>query len=340
MSAARISRLWAACISCLLLAAAAPAGAQDTPRIGARVLAGGVDLSGLTVAQATTLLDDRITPRLQRDVVVRVAGKRFSLPGASLKARFSAAATARRALAQGAAPVVPDNGGAAYGTSVDLKISHARIPVRAFTAKVAAGVFRRAVDAKLDLTLLHMRIHRAQLGVGLDQAALAAAIDTAADDPTSPRLLTARVQRTRPAVNANDLRRLNGTIITVQKATFTLRLFKHLKLSRTYHVAIGRPSNPTPEGLFRIQDKQVNPVWSVPNSPWAGELGGSTVAGGTAANPLKARWMGVTDGVGIHGTGEPWSIGSAASHGCLRMRVPDVIDLFPRVPVGTPVLIR
>ena len=122
MSAARVSRICSACISCLLLAAA-PAGAQDTPRIGAGVLAGGVDLSGLTVAQATTLLDQRITPRLQRDVVVRVAGKRFSLAGASLKANFSAAGTARRALVQGAAPIVPDNGGAAYGISVKLAIT-------------------------------------------------------------------------------------------------------------------------------------------------------------------------------------------------------------------------
>jgi lipoprotein-anchoring transpeptidase ErfK/SrfK len=50
--------------------------------------------------------------------------------------------------------------------------------------------------------------------------------------------------------------------------------------------------------------------------------------------------MGVTDGVGIHGTGEPWTVGSRASHGCIRMRVPDVIALYPRVPVGTPVLLK
>ena len=81
-------------------------------------------------------------------------------------------------------------------------------------------------------------------------------------------------------------------------------------------------------------------MWSVPNSPWAGELPGTTVAGGCAANPLKARWMGIADGVGIHGTGEDYSIGSRASHGCIRMHVSDVIDLYPRVPVGTPVLIR
>ena len=60
---------------------------------------------------------------------------------------------------------------------------------------------------------------------------------------------------------------------------------------------------------------------------------------GRADNPLKARWMGIVGGVGIHGTGAPGSIGSRASHGCIRMTVPDVIDLYPRVPVGTPVLI-
>jgi lipoprotein-anchoring transpeptidase ErfK/SrfK len=48
----------------------------------------------------------------------------------------------------------------------------------------------------------------------------------------------------------------------------------------------------------------------------------------------------VNGAVGIHGTAEEWSIGSRASHGCIRMRVSDVIELYRRVPVGTPVLIR
>jgi len=88
-------------------------------------------------------------------------------------------------------------------------------------------------------------------------------------------------------VNADDLRAQYRTVITVSKSEFKLRLFKNLKLRRTFGVAVGQPAYPTPEGRFRIQDKQIDPVWSVPNSPWAGELGGSTVAGGSAANPLK-----------------------------------------------------
>jgi lipoprotein-anchoring transpeptidase ErfK/SrfK len=80
-------------------------------------------------------------------------------------------------------------------------------------------------------------------------------------------------------------------------------------------------------------------VWTAPNSPWAGELGGSRIPGGSPANPLRARWMGITGGVGIHGTGQDWSIGRAVSHGCIRMHVWDVVDLYRRVPLGTPVLI-
>ena len=78
----------------------------------------------------------------------------------------------------------------------------------------------------------------------------------------------------------------------------------------------------------------------MPNSAWAGSLAGQVIPGGAPNNPLKARWLGIANGVGIHGTAEDWSIGTRASHGCIRMHVSDVIDLYPRVPVGTPVLIR
>ena len=76
-----------------------------------------------------------------------------------------------------------------------------------------------------------------------------------------------------------------------------------------------------------------------PQQPLGRGAAGHDRRGRLAANPLKARWMGIVNGVGIHGTGEDASIGSAASHGCIRMHVADVEDLYPRVPVGTPVLI-
>ena len=102
---------------------------------------------------------------------------------------------------------------------------------------------------------------------------------------------------------------------------------------------MGMPAWPTPDGLFSIQTKQVDPTWSVPNSSWAGSLAGQVIPGGAPNNPLKARWMGFSGGAGIHGTAEVDSLGSAASHGCIRMMIPDVVSLYKKVDVGTPIFI-
>ena len=83
----------------------------------------------------------------------------------------------------------------------------------------------------------------------------------------------------------------------------------------------------------------MNPAWHVPNSAWAGDLAGQIIPGGVPENPLKARWLGIFDGAGIHGTDATSSIGSAASHGCIRMLIPDVIELYDQVDVGAPVYI-
>jgi lipoprotein-anchoring transpeptidase ErfK/SrfK len=184
-----------------------------------------------------------------------------------------------------------------------------------------------------------VRVTHSKRGRDMDAAALARRIGAALDDPRRTRVLRPPLIRVRPNVTANELRRSGATVITIHQATFTLRLFKDLRVARRYRVAVGQPGYPTPRGRFSITSKQVNPTWSVPNSPWAGELAGTTVVGGSAANPLKARWMGITNGIGIHGTGEAGSIGTRASHGCIRMHVRDVIALYKRVPIGTPVLI-
>jgi lipoprotein-anchoring transpeptidase ErfK/SrfK len=83
---------------------------------------------------------------------------------------------------------------------------------------------------------------------------------------------------------------------------------------------------------------QVNPSWHVPNSSWAGSLAGRVIPPGPD-DPLKARWLGFNGGAGIHGTAESGSLGSAASHGCIRMGIPDVIALYKHMHVGDPVYI-
>jgi lipoprotein-anchoring transpeptidase ErfK/SrfK len=117
-----------------------------------------------------------------------------------------------------------------------------------------------------------------------------------------------------------------------------LRLVRNGRVWKTYRIAIGQPAYPTPTGDYEINDKQVDPTWYPPDSPWAAEL--STIPPGPG-NPLGTRWIGTTaPAIGIHGTYADSSIGTAASHGCMRMHIPDVEELYDQVALGMKVSIR
>lgn len=129
-----------------------------------------------------------------------------------------------------------------------------------------------------------------------------------------------------------------GAVIVVTRGANTLKLYEGRTLVRTFPVATGQSIYPTPAGIWSIANKQRDPWWYPPTyDAWAKGL--KPVPPGPG-NPLGTRWLGLTaPGVGIHGTDADTSIGYSASHGCVRMHVPDAEWLFDRVPVGTPVVI-
>ncbi len=319
----------------LALAAAAPAGAQapPEPHIAAAVTAAGLDVSGLTLPDAATKVNGAFAAQLAKPVTVQAAGKRFSLDPKAIELKLDGLRTARRAFLAGYADGRP------AAVDVRLYVTYDRHALRAFAQRVAAKVAIAPRDARVRIGLTHIRRIASHNGRVLDADKLRTLLRAPLIDPAAGRAVTAKAVTVKPKVTTKGLAKRYGTVITVDRSTFTLRLFKRLHVAKTYRVAVGQPAYPTPTGLFSIANKAVNPTWSVPNSPWAGALANETVPGGSDANPLKARWMGIVNGVGIHGTAETGSIGSAASHGCIRMSVPDVIDLYPRVPVGTPVRI-
>ena len=149
-----------------------------------------------------------------------------------------------------------------------------------------------------------------------------------------------RTETVKPKVSTDQLAEKYPAVLVVNRSAFQLTLYKNLKKAKTYGVAIGQVGLETPAGLYHIQNKAVNPAWTMPNSDWVAPADrGKVVPGGTAENPLKARWLGIFAGAGIHGTDAASSIGTAASHGCVRMRIPDVIELYDQVPVGAPIYI-
>ena len=320
----------------LLLVLAAPAAAETPPpeqRIAPGIKAHGLDVGGLTLPEAAARLQQTFGAALARNISVQVAGRRYRLTMKKAGLKFDTALTAKRAYYTGNSNPAAD---------VPLAIEWDRGRIEALAGRISRDVYLAPRDATIRITLRHIFRRKAATGRSLSAKAVRTAIEQVLinPDPASSRIVRPARKTLKPRVTASKLPSAYRTVVTIDRANFKLRLFKRLKFSRSYGVAVGQPAYPTPTGRFAITNKQVNPAWTAPNSPWAGELAGTTTPGGSAANPLRARWMGITNGVGIHGTSQEWSIGSRASHGCIRMRVADVIDLYPRVPVGTPVLIR
>jgi len=327
----------------LLLTLAAAAAAQEPtpapePVIPPGAKAAGLHVGGLTLSQAAAALDQAFAESLGEPVEVRVAGHRAKLSPGRIDLVFDPLKTARRANAAAlATPPAPDG---TRPVDVPLHVTYDGDKLRRFTAYVDRRSMVRRRSAKLTMTVRRMKVRRAVMGWSIDEKALAVALDPLLADPHAVRIVRFERERVHPKVNVIDLRRRHRRVVTIDRANFKLRLFKNLKLWRTYDIAVGAPGYPTPAGRFSIRNKAVNPAWSAPDEPWAGAYRNEVVAGGSPENPLKARWLGIVGGVGIHGTGAEESIGTRASHGCIRMRVADVIALYPKVPVGTAVLIR
>jgi lipoprotein-anchoring transpeptidase ErfK/SrfK len=340
-------RLAAATIVCaLMVAAAAPAQEPQPqpqpapePTIAQGVKAGGVDLSGLTQAQAEARLTEVLTAPLSQDLVLGAAGVPFTLTMQAAKLKFDAHVTAQHAL-EAQPPPPPAGGGASAGVDVPLVLTHSRLAVKAFVAQVARRAYHAPRDATLRITVRRMIVSHSRPGLRLASKRVAKQIDAALDAGPNVRRLHTALVPVKPKVTYKVLQRRYPRVITIDRDSFTLRLFRKLRVWKRYGIAVGMAGLETPAGTYHIQNKQVNPAWHVPTSAWAGSLAGQVIPGGAPDNPLKARWLGIANGVGIHGTAEDWSIGTRASHGCIRMHVSDVIDLYPRVPVGTAVLIK
>jgi lipoprotein-anchoring transpeptidase ErfK/SrfK len=138
-------------------------------------------------------------------------------------------------------------------------------------------------------------------------------------------------------VGGNVLNALSGQIV-VDLGDLKLYLYRDGKLVKSYSIAAGASKFPTPTGSYVVTSKIMNPTWYPPNSEWAKDA--EPIPPGIA-NPLGTRWIGTSaPAVGVHGTPDDSSIGTYASHGCIRMHIWEVEDLYDRVVIGMPVIIR
>ena len=314
---------------------------SDTLARGTRIA--GIDVGGSSVEDARAVLHRRIVRRLGRPIVVVYGRHRYTLTPAAARLHVDVAGMVSTALDRSrdgsfVARVYREATGASMQTRVRLRVRYSDAAVRAFVARIARSVDRPATSARVIPSTTSLVTVRSRNGLAVYRRGLVRVLEDRLVRTRSRRVVSLPTRVVRPEVSTAELAKQYPAFITIDRGTFTLRLFRDLRFYKAYRIAVGRQGLETPSGEYTIDDKQVNPSWHVPNSPWAGSLAGQVIPPGPA-DPIKARWLGFYNGAGIHGTDDLGSLGTAASHGCIRMSIPDVEELFDLVPLHTPIYI-
>ncbi|HXF97600.1 MAG TPA: L,D-transpeptidase family protein [Gaiellaceae bacterium] len=218
------------------------------------------------------------------------------------------------------------------GAIVALDVEVPVLRVRRYARRLAERYDREPRDARIVLRGIRPHAVEARDGRRLRRLAASRAIRFALKrHERAPIRL--RFDLLRPKVVSVDL----STAVVILRESKRLLFYRNEKLVRSFRIATGQASYPTPLGRYEIVTKQRDPWWYPPPSDWA--AGKDPVPPGPG-NPLGTRWMGISAPyVGIHGTPDEASIGYSASHGCVRMRIADAEWLFRQVKIGTPVFI-
>lgn len=334
-----------AVVAAALVMSAVAAYAYDSSnddRIAQGITVAGADVGGMSAAEAGAAVRRQAADRLERPVTVTYADERFSLSARDAGLRMDVGGMvdeAVKASRQGniIGRVARDVSGGEEEARVRPRLTYSKAAVSSLVDRVGKALHRPARDASVRFPSL-VQVDQKD-GLEVDSARLEGMVRAALLGPGADREVEAPVRVTKAKVTRETLSERYPAVLIVDRRNFKLRLYRDLKLAKTYTVAIGQVGFSTPAGLYRIQNKAVNAAWNVPNKPWAGKLAGTVVPGGAPDNPLKARWLGIYDGAGIHGTDQTQTLGTRASRGCVRMAIPDVVELYDKVPVQTPIYI-
>jgi lipoprotein-anchoring transpeptidase ErfK/SrfK len=305
----------------------------------------GVAVGGMDEAAARERLRAALLEPLDRPVVVRHQGRRYRLTPAQAEIGVDVDGSVQRALDRSrAGSLLSRTWRSLRGQPVDVnleaKVSWSRAAVRRLVRRVERDLERDPRDARLDLERGVVDPQPSEDGLAVRAARLRRDVERTLLDSGDRAPVKVRTAVVKPEVTTAELASRYPAIIIINRGAFRLTLYKNLKPAKTYGIAVGQVGLETPAGLYHVQNKAVNPAWTMPHSDWvAPKDRGKVVPGGTPENPLKARWLGIYAGAGIHGTDAEHSIGTAASHGCIRMRIPDVVELYDQVPVNAPVYI-
>lgn len=310
------------------------ASTQD--RILPGVSVAGVDVSGMTRPQAMAAVKDVVLQDLDRRMTVRAAGETFAITPAELGTRSDFREVVDQALALKDEYSWPERAfhrltDRSVDRSFDVSFTYDQDRAERFVATVADAVAISPTNASVEFEGGKLVLRRPEKGRELRaRYAEESLMEALANGSQTVRF---DLRRLEPNITTKDL----GYTIVIRLSELKLYLYKGLNLVKSYPVAAGQPAYPTPTGEWTIINKAENPTWVNPDPDGWGADMPAMIPGGPG-NPLGTRALYLdAPGIRIHGTSDSGSIGTFASHGCVRMLTPDVEELYEIVPIGTAV---
>jgi lipoprotein-anchoring transpeptidase ErfK/SrfK len=309
----------------------------------AHILAGvsidGVDVGGMTRDEAVRAVASRADGTLTRALTVSAAGSSWvvSAEGLGTRADVEGAVDAAFGVASQLSffsRVYHRLADQPVTTKIALGYTYDDQAVGTFVQRVYGDVARSPVDAAIRLVDDQLVVRRPRVGQALKTYAASSRILSALQRHlTSVQVPMKTVQ---PQITAHTV----GKTIVVDLSENRLYLYDGLKIAKEFPVATAAPGYTTPVGTWKVVNKAENPTWFNP-APDGWGAGEPLVIPPGPGNPLGTRALYLSaPGIRIHGTYNSASIGTYASHGCIRMYISDSEELYPLVPMGTKVIIK
>jgi len=321
---------------------------QESQLIPRGVSVAGIPVGGLTPSSALPLVEEDVDHRLSTVLVVYHGEEQWTVPIADVVrvlATESLAAAERVRLEQSAETVLRHD---LLGEPIERDVIHDYTIDGDALAQIVEGIGEvlDTLPQEPDMYVENgsLTIIPARAGLTVDRYATEQLIRSAAGTVMQSPARSERdvsfeteievVANTVAPENGDDA--LSDTVILVNLTGKRLTLYRGGEQYRSWPVATGTPGHPTPAGEFTITQKRYMPTWGNPGSAWAADMPASIPPG--PSNPLGVRALNLNiPGIRIHGTSNIASLGTAASHGCVRMSNSSVVELYNLVEVGTPV---
>lgn len=297
----------------------------------------GIDVAGMTSDEALRAVKSEIGPQLDREITVRFKDRRWTTTPRELGAHGNARSMVEAAMDASTRASFMDRVGIRFldervDFERDVAITYPAKGARDLVKKIAGKVDAEPVDAALDYSTGWVEITDSKTGIEVNRDRASWQLRRALRGESDRVDIAYKTLKPEVTSDAFD------QVLLVRHGERKLYLYNDGKISHSWTVAVGQPNYPTPTGVYEVTELRYMPTWINPAPDGWGSDMPAEIGPGTD-NPLGVRainWS--APAIRFHGTENLSSLGTAASHGCVRMSNDDVVDLYDMIEVGASIV--